>query len=600
MPAGIFISYRRQEALAEARGIYERLRAEFGSDSVFIDLEGLDYGVDFVESLERQLQHCQVLLALIGPQWLATPDGHGGRRLDDENDFVRIELRTALQRGIRVVPVLLDGALMPRTADLPADLQPLLRRQALELDFRRFDADIARLVGSLRRILTPVASVAPAAPVAVPAPPTQATPIPPPAVKPAPVPEPTPEPAPLPPVQTLLGTPPAGEAQAGEGSGGGAGRMKPKTLAIAAGTGAAVLGAVWFGIRPPALAPAAEPVVAAASAAAAPVPVAQPASLPASLPAPTVTKSPPPMAASATLSPLVGKAPPALTAAQAEVLRQTKPDGQEIYKSLELKPKAPPPLPKPLAVGQRFRDCDDDSCPWMVVLPAGSFLMGSPDSEPGRDKDEGPQHRVQVASVAIGQYEVTFQQWDACVAAGGCQQEPNDKGWGRDQRPVIHVSLSDAQQYVKWLSVKTGQIYRLPSEAEWEYAARAGTSTPFAFGEQIDVSRANFNGNETYNGSAKGEYRERTLPVGSLAKNEWGLYDLHGNVAEWVLDCPHPNYQGAPIDGRPWTGGCSSTGLLIRGGGWNDSPIGVRSANRQAMPLVRDQAIGFRLARRLQ
>lgn len=577
MPAGIFISYRRDEALAEARAIYERLRAEFGSNSVFIDLEGLDYGEDFGEALDRQLQHCQVLLALIGPQWLAAPDGHDGRRLDDENDFVRIELRTALQRGIRVVPVLLDGALMPRTSDLPADLQPLLRRQALELEFRKFDADIARLVGSLRRILT----------AAAPAPPAQAaTPVPPPTPKPEPVPEPAP-----PPVQTLLSTLPVGEAQEGEGAGssGGAGWLKPKTVGIAAGVGAVVLGAIWLGTRTPSPAPAVEPVVAAASAVAAPVPLAPPAALPAL----TVTKTPPPAAASASLPPLVGKALPTLTVAQAEVLRQTKPDGQEIFNSLQLKP-------KPFAVGQRFRDCDDDTCPWMVVLPAGSFMMGSPESEPGRDKDEGPQHRVQVASFAMGQYEVTFRQWDACVAAGGCTTQPGDQDWGRGQRPVINVSWNDAQQYAKWLSRRTRQTYRLPSEAEWEYAARAGTPTPFAFGARITTAQANFNGDGTYNGSANGEYREKTLPVGSLAKNAWELYDLHGNVCEWVQDCWHASYQGAPADGRAWVSNCAEDRRLLRGGGWSDDPRVARSALRsRSGPSVRLSDVGFRLARML-
>lgn len=586
MPAGIFISYRRQEAIAEARGIYERLRAEFGSDSVFIDLEGLDYGEDFVESLDRQLQHCQVLLALIGPQWLASPDGHGGRRLDDENDFVRIELRTALQRSIRVVPVLLDGAVMPRTSDLPADLQPLLRRQALELEFRKFDADIGRLVTSLRRILTPAAAAVPVAepaqplPTATPTPSPRPVPAPKPEQKPEPKPAPIPEPA-APPVQTLLSPSPGGEAKGdqGAGSGASAGGLKPKTVGIAAGVGAVVLGAVWLGTRAPSPAPAVEPVVAAASVAAAPVPVAPPASMP----APTVTKAPPP----------VGKAPPTLTVVQAEVLRQTKPDGQEIFNSLQLKP-------KPLAVGQRFRDCDDDGCPWMVVLPAGSFMMGSPESEPGRSKDEGPQHRVQVASFAIGQYEVTFRQWDACVAAGGCKTKPGDAGWGRGQRPVINVSWNDAQQYVKWLSAKTGLTYRLPSEAEWEYAARAGTTTPFAFGERITTAQANFDGNSTYNGSAKGEYRQKTLPVGSLAKNAWELYDLHGNVLEWVQDCWHETYQGAPDTSRAWENGCIGEVRVLRGGGWMFNPDDTRSASRGwAKPDSLSSGFGFRLARTL-
>ncbi|BDI04264.1 SUMF1/EgtB/PvdO family nonheme iron enzyme [Sphaerotilus microaerophilus] len=421
MPAGIFISYRRQDSLKEARAIFERLSREFGAHQVFIDQEGLDYGVDFVDSLERQLQHCQVMLALIGPGWIDAKDGSGRRRLDDVNDFVRIELRTALQRNIRVVPVLLDGAPMPRTVDLPADLEPLARRQKIDLDFQRFDADIGRLVGSLRRML-------PGAPAG----------------------EATPKPA---------------GAAVGAGPG-----WTAKTAGMAAGVGALALGAVWYANQPSRPALAAAPAEVAASVA--PNPVSAP------VQAPPSSKAEPAAAA----SPAV---PPALTAAQAEALRQAKPDGQEIYNSLQLKPKEPPPQPQPLAVGQRFRDCDDDSCPWMVVLPAGSFMMGSPESEPGRDDDEGPQHRVKVASFAVGQYEVTFRQWDACVGAGGCKHKPGDEGWGRGQRPVINVSWSDAQQYVKWLSGKTGQTYRLPSEAEWEYAARAGTITPYAFGESL-------------------------------------------------------------------------------------------------------------------
>jgi formylglycine-generating enzyme required for sulfatase activity len=263
------------------------------------------------------------------------------------------------------------------------------------------------------------------------------------------------------------------------------------------------------------------------------------------------------------------------------------------------------PLPAPsatvaLRVGQRFRDCDDDSCPWMVVLPAGSFMMGSPESEPQRARDEGPQHRVQVASFAIGQYEVTFRQWDACVAASGCTQKPGDQGWGRGQRPVIMVSWDDAQQYVKWLSGKTGQTYRLPSEAEWEYAARAGSTTPFAFGERITTAQANFDGDFTYNGSAKGESRGKTLPVGSLAKNAWELYDLQGNVWEWVQDCWHDSYQGAPADGRAWVSNCAEDRRLLRGGGWDFSPRGARSALRNhGGPTFRLNNSGFRLARML-
>ncbi len=155
MAAGIFISYRRGEAIKEARAVYERLHREFGAQAVFIDLESFDFGEDFVDSLERQLAQCQVMLALIGPQWATATDGRGRRRLTLENDFVRIELRTALaRRGVRVVPMLIDGAELPDADELPEDLRPLLRRHALTLRFASFDADMGRLCASLRRIVS--------------------------------------------------------------------------------------------------------------------------------------------------------------------------------------------------------------------------------------------------------------------------------------------------------------------------------------------------------------------------------------------------------------------------------------------------------------
>ena len=145
-----------------------------------------------------------------------------------------------------------------------------------------------------------------------------------------------------------------------------------------------------------------------------------------------------------------------------------------------------PKSPAQITPGSSFRDCP--ACPEMIVVPAGSFTMGSPDSEEGRSNDEGPQHKVSVRSFAFGKYEVTFEQWDACVAAGGCTHKPNDKGWGRSDRPVINVSWKDAQQYVRWLSRITGKPYRLPNEAEWEYAARAGTTTRYHWGDIGRVS----------------------------------------------------------------------------------------------------------------
>jgi len=206
------------------------------------------------------------------------------------------------------------------------------------------------------------------------------------------------------------------------------------------------------------------------------------------------------------------------------------------------------PKPSAVAPGTVFQDCPD--CPEMVVVPPGQFMMGSPDTDPVRFRAEGPVHRVTIpASFAAGKYEVTFEEWDACVSAGGCSHKPGDEGWGRVRHPVIFVNWNDAQEYVRWLSKKTGKTYRLLSEAEWEYVARAGTTTPYHTGEQISTSQANYDGNYTYNGSSKGETRERTIPVGSFGANQFGLHDVHGNVREWVQDCWNDNYKGTPSDG---------------------------------------------------
>ena len=168
----------------------------------------------------------------------------------------------------------------------------------------------------------------------------------------------------------------------------------------------------------------------------------------------------------------------------------------------------------------------------MVVVPAGSFMMGS---EPQEADYEGPVHRVTIRQpFAVGKYEVTFAEWDACVDAGGCGgYRPNDRGWGRGRRPVIAVNWQDAQRFVEWLSKETGGEYRLLSEAEWEYVARAGTTTPFHTGGTISTAQANYDGNYTYGGGRTGTYRERTVPVGSFPPNRFGLHDVHGNVWEW-------------------------------------------------------------------
>ncbi|MBI1385813.1 MAG: SUMF1/EgtB/PvdO family nonheme iron enzyme [Rhizobiales bacterium] len=254
--------------------------------------------------------------------------------------------------------------------------------------------------------------------------------------------------------------------------------------------------------------------------------------------------------------------------------------------------------------GETFRDCPD--CPLMVVVPAGSFMMGSPESEEGRNADEGPQRRVTLRQpFAVGKFEVTFAQWDACVAAKGCKHKPSDENWGRGQRPVMNVSWDDIEnEYLPWLNrtlgLSGGGAYRLLSEAEWEYAARGGTTTPFSFGATISTDQANYDGNYTYGSGRKGAYREKTVEVGSFPGNAFGLHDMHGNVWEWVEDPWHENYNGAPTDGSAWTKDGDTSLRVVRGGSWNYLPGVLRSANRlRNGPDNRNSLFGFRVARSL-
>ena len=248
------------------------------------------------------------------------------------------------------------------------------------------------------------------------------------------------------------------------------------------------------------------------------------------------------------------------------------------------------------AVGAVFRDAlrSGGEGPEMVALPAGSFRMGSPSDETGRYGDEGPVRRVTISQgIAMGRYEVTFADYDRFVSATG-RESPYDKGWGRGRRPVIYVSQEDAQAYAAWLSAQTGKTYRLPSEAEWEYAARAGTTTRYSWGDEIGVNRANCRscGSEWDN--------EQTSPVESFEPNAFGLYDMHGNVWEWVADCYHYNYKGAPADGSAWTTGCDEAKAVLRGGSWNFNPRGLRAAYRgRSSPSLRVGNGGFRLVQDL-
>jgi len=209
----------------------------------------------------------------------------------------------------------------------------------------------------------------------------------------------------------------------------------------------------------------------------------------------------------------------------------------------------------------------------MVAIPGGRFVMGSPKTEAERYNDEGPQHPVEVPAFLMGKYPITQAQYEAIMGE-------NPSRFRGANNPVEQVTWYKAKEFCQRLSAKTGREYRLPSEAQWEYACRAGTTTPFHCGETISTDLANYDGNYTYASGSKGRYREETTPVGSFPPNAFGLYDMHGNVWEWCADPWHDHYNGAPIDGSAWTQGGDDNRSPLRGGSWLLNPLNCRSAYR--------------------
>ena len=245
--------------------------------------------------------------------------------------------------------------------------------------------------------------------------------------------------------------------------------------------------------------------------------------------------------------------------------------------------------PESLKPGDVFSDCDN--CPEMVVVPAGIFFMGFG----GKTKREGPAHRVIVPKpFAIGRFEVTFDQWEACRIAGGCEHDPDDHEWGRGTRPVINVSYDKVENYVAWISETTGQRYYIPSEAEWEYAHRGGTTTAFPWGDEAGINLANCK-------DCKSKWSAHsTAPVGSFDPNPFGIYDTVANAFEWVADCWNPSHEGAPKTAVARTDGdCKKR--VMRGGSFYYYKKVARSSYRAKNPAnVWSYWLGFRVARVVQ
>jgi formylglycine-generating enzyme required for sulfatase activity len=253
-----------------------------------------------------------------------------------------------------------------------------------------------------------------------------------------------------------------------------------------------------------------------------------------------------------------------------------------------------PEAERALRPGDAFKECAKD-CPEMIVVPAGEFIMGSPKEEVGhvtaQKVSEEPQHRVFLDKpFAVSKLPVTFDQWNACFATGGCTWNPPDGRVGNE--PVTNVNWNDAWEYVTWFSRMTGKTYRLLTEAEFEYAARAGTLTAYSWGDEIGRGNANCRG-------CRSNW-DTTSPAGSFAANAFGLYDMHGNVWEWTEDCEHGDYNGAPQDGSAWTADGDCRAHVVRGGSWYNDPQSLRSASRGSFATVsRDGDLGFRVGRTL-
>ena len=243
-----------------------------------------------------------------------------------------------------------------------------------------------------------------------------------------------------------------------------------------------------------------------------------------------------------------------------------------------------------------FKECD--ACPEMVVVPKGSFIMGTPITEVDRSKGEDPLHRVTFARpFAVGRFTISFDEWDACLADGGCGGNKGDDKFGRGRMPAQGINFEAAKSYLAWLSRKVGRTYRLPSESEREYFTRAGTATPFWFGNTISAQNANYVASTPYAGGPRGVDSKGPVVVDSYAPNPFGLYQVHGNVWEWTEDCYNKRYtQDTPADGSPWLEG-DCTKRMVRGGPWNWSANMLRSGYRYG--VYAGSGYGFRIVRTL-
>lgn len=533
----ILISYRREDSADSTGRIYDRLVQQFGRTAVFKDVDDIPLGINFRTHLDEQVAKCDVFLAVIGPDWMGIKAGEGKSRLDDPRDFVRIEIESALKRQIPVIPVLVRGATISDPDRLPSSLQELSDRNGIVVrhdpDFHR---DMDRLIEHLRVQIEEKLEQAPLPDAHQKTSDVRArtreihSEVESPGHERIDTAVPSSKMAPpqrlVEPIEEALATSTGTEQ-----------KTTDQSLSYLFGVIGLIIfigGVAAFMILQPTSRPVEpiryEPPRVVEKREEPPVQV------------PTVTV--PPRSSEPTVMPKQREKP--------------------VEKRVETSRSSIP-------------------TPEMVRISPGSFMMGS-----SKNKDETPIHNVQFTRpFAIARYETTFDEYDRFAQATG-RPLPKDHGWGRGSRPVIEVSWVDANAYAQWLSQQTGKWYRLPTEAEWEYAARSGGKDEIWAGTS-DESRLK-------------EYAvyeaKRTEPVGSKQPNGLGLYDMSGNVYEWVEDCWHGDYKGVSTDGSAWletnSGNCGRR--VIRGGSWLNFPENLRASYRfRDTTAYRIDYLGFRL-----
>jgi formylglycine-generating enzyme required for sulfatase activity len=597
----VFISYRRDDSAGYAHAIHSRLLQHFSKDQVFMDVDTMEPGVNFVRAIEQAVGKCDVLVALIGKRWAGSEPG-GTSRFDNTKDYVRLEVSTALARDIRVIPVLVDGMTMPNEDSLPPPVQPITQRNAIEISNTRFNYDVDQLITAVRKVLDATE-----------------------AKRKDEEERRRSEEERNQAEQEAERRRLEAEAQRKveeerlreeerKRSEEEAKRRAEEENRIEEERNRAQQEAEQRRLAAEARRKADEENRRRIEEAANRAPLREEDTQETAPDRPEHFRRPDRRqlyAGGAVISVI-------LIAVIASVIMTDKKE--------EPAPRPPPPpivyeQQKSTALGERsdlsterqapesakspervrttsstsvFRDRlkSGGEGPEMVVIPAGSFRMG--DLQGGGTKDELPVHTVKFQKpFAIGRYEVTFEEYDQFANATRLKL-PSDAGFegksfGRGRRPVMNISWQDAVEYTKWLSGQTGKRYRLPSEAEWEYAARGGKETAYWWGRDWVKGMANFH-----------LYRRQTVPVGSFKPNPFGLYDTAGNVSEWVEDCWHDDYNGAPTDGSTWkeTDGGNCNSRVLRGGNWRYDPLVLTASSRDRYDAETDTA-GFRVARDL-